>query len=311
MEHDDAATLPPPRIPGLAPLRLLGVGGRSAVWLVQCTAAAARTITWVGDGPPQKLALKLPLSRARSAPSLRSAQQELEAMLPLVHDHLVRPWGVLSTSQGSTGILLQPYTAGSLGQLLHSAGPLSSNELVTALTPVAQALEHLHTQGAAHGDVSAANILLTPEGEPALGDLGDSAVLGTGARGGTPEQDVMALAGVAWEALTGSQPPATALRAPLQSLLPGVPTELAELLESALGSVPGELPLAGEFAAELYACAEPEPLSLLPTIDDHAVMEMPTIMPGAGPAHTSKLPFSKRLFRVWRKRPASAPSTIR
>lgn len=318
MEQYDAAPPPPPRIPGLSTLRLLGVGGRSAVWLVQCTAAAIRSITWVGAGAPRRLALKVPLQAPRGAPSLRSAQQELEAMLPLVHPHLVRPWGVLSTAEGSPGLLLQPYTAGSLAQLLRSVDRLSLGQMVTALTPVAQALEHLHTRGAAHGDLSAANILLDPAGRPALGDLGDAAVLGMPNRWGSPEQDVAALAAVGWAVLTGREPGPAAARAPLQSLLPESPDPLAELLEEALSPLPGCRPLAGEFAAELYACAEPEPLDLLPAVDDAALAELPTTM--AAPAQADRnrpgwhIPGTRQLRnavkRLWRPARKQTPTVL-
>lgn len=267
------------KIPGLQPLRLLGVGGRSSVWLVRRTAAAEHTISWVGPEAPAILALKRPLDASRSAPSLRAAAQELQAMLPLAHEHLVRPWGVTRIQCGTTGLLMDPYTAGSLAQLLHATGTLSLGETVTALTPVAQALSHLHARGAAHGDVSAANILLTPEGRPALADLGDSVLLGMHSRDGNPAQDVAALAAVAWQCLTGRQPEDSRLRVPLQTLRPEIPEPTVQLLESALSPRSAERPTAVEFAAELFDAAEPEPLNLLRHIDDDALTEMPTCLP--------------------------------
>ncbi|GFZ80422.1 protein kinase domain-containing protein [Nesterenkonia alkaliphila] len=312
MEHYDAAPPPPPRIPGLSTLRLLGVGGRSAVWLVQCTAAAERTITWVGAGAPRRLALKIPLQAPRGAASLRSAQGELEAMLPLIHPHLVRPWGVLATAEGRTGLLLEPYTAGSLAQLLSSVGRLSPGQAVTALTPVAQALEHLHSRGAAHGDLSCANILLSPEGRPALGDLGDAAVLGMPNRWGSPEQDIADLAAVGWAALTGHEPGPSAARAPLQSLLPRAPEPLAALLEEALSPLSGCRPLAGEFAVELYACAAPEPLDLLPAIDDAALAEVPTRMASISQAGHSRRGWGLRnaVKRLWGPARKRTPTVV-
>lgn len=307
-----------PKVPGFEPLRLLGVGGRSVVWLVRRTAAAEHTVSWVGQGAPSTLALKLPLDTARSTPALRCSREELRAMLPLAHEHLVRPWGVLRTPGSAAGLVLQPYTAGSLAQLLRATDSLSMGETVTALTPIAQAVSHVHTCGAAHGDISAANILLTPEGRPALADLGDAVLLGMETSFGSPQQDVTALAQVAWLCLTGRAPEHSSWRVPLQSLRPEIPDHMVELLEAALSPQAAEQPSAGEFASELYFSAEPEPLNLLRHIDDAALTEMPTRLPDTpkpgprgwwtrlrhrvrsvySPSWASKLPSSSRDFSV-------------
>ncbi|MGO1193119.1 MAG: protein kinase domain-containing protein [Nesterenkonia sp.] len=334
-----AGALAPPQVPGLTVLRLLGVGGRAAVWLVRpgptADPRADSGVVWVSGGaevPPQ-LALKVPLERPRTVMSLRSGREELEAMIPLSHNHVVRPWGLIRTS-GVPGVLMDAYPAGSLAQLLRSLPPLDLGAVVTALTPVGSALEHLHRLGACHGDVSAANILLSYEGRPVLSDLGDAALLGMESAHGSSDDDVAALAAVAWELLTGQRPDQGPHRAPLGALQPDLPLALAQLLEDCLGAPPGQRPSAEEFAVELYGCAEPTPLRLAAHVDDDALAELPTQLPQnqepgpskwAGllrrlgfrsrdaqrPSWASKLPSSKRAFRVWRKRPASAPSTIR
>lgn len=327
----------PPKIPGLSVVRLLGVGAQAAVWLVRPAVSRRRrtdaAVVWVtgGEQVPAQLAWKVPLARPRGVTSLGSCRQELEAMLPLRHEHLVRAWGI-TRSGGTPGVLLDAYAAGSLAQLLRSAGRLDPGELVTALTPVASALQHLHHQGANHGDVSAANILLSVDGRPALADLGEAALLGTESRHGSTAADVAGLACVAWEALTGRQPDPGLRRAPLGALRPDVPLGLVTLLEEAMSTAAAERPTAEEFAAELYACAAPAALQLADHVDDEALAELPTQLPErrepgpprwtglfrrirAGkaqrPSWASKLPSSRRAFRVWRKRPASAPSTIR
>lgn len=290
----------PPRVAGMVTERLLGIGGRSAVWLVQCRLPSASAIIWAGPNPPDRLALKVPLSTGRSSPPLRSAQRELEAMLPLVHEFMVRPWGLVTTAENQTALLLEACTAGSLGQLRRSAGPLSPGQCVTALTPVAQALAHLHERGAAHGDVTAANILLTPEGRPALGDLGDAVLLGMDAAYGTAEDDVRALGSVAWGCLTGREPEPAPRRVPLQSLVPGAGDELTELLEASLSPHPAERPLAGEFAAELYSAVRADPLDLLPAVDDATLAELPTVLPGSGTGRNGER-FAGRVADLWHR----------
>lgn len=328
-----------PQVPGLAVQRLLGIGGRAAVWLVRPRPDAQPRlnsgVAWVCAGAhvPQQLALKVPLERPRTVLSLRSGREELEAMLPLNHEHLVRAWG-LTQSSGVPGVLMDAYPAGSLAQLLRSSHRLSLGAVVTALTPVASALDHLHRLGACHGDVSTANILLSYEGRPALADLGETTLLGMGATYGSFDDDVAGLAAAAWELLTGQRPDRGPHRAPLGALQPQLPMALVELLEDSLAAPSGQRPSAEEFAVELFGCADPTPLRLAAHVDDEALAELPTQLPahqepgpskwtgllrrlGLRPAWTqrpswaSKFPSSKRAFRVWRNRPASAPSTIR
>lgn len=201
-------------------------------------------------------------------------------MVPLLHEHIVRPWGIMQTP-GGTAVLLTPYTAGSLSQLLRSCGVLTAGQTVTALTPIALALEHLHRRGAAHGDVTAANVLLAPDGRPALSDLGDTVLLGMAAPAGSPAGDVQALARVAWQCLTGRLPEEPRNRPPLGAICPETTETLAELLEEALSPLAEDRPTAGELASELYACASAEPLELLPHVDDEALAEVPTRLPAS------------------------------
>ena len=327
----------PPEVPGLQVMRLLGVGGRSAVWLVRPLAqhGSQDTVTWVAEGSriPQQLALKVPLEQPRTVMSLHSGRQELETMLPLHHDHLVRAWGI-TRSRGVPGVLMDAYPAGSLAQLLRASGRLAPGAVVTALTPVASAVEHLHRLGARHGDVTVANILLSYEGRPALADLGEATLLGMGSPHGSAEDDVADLAAAAWELLTGRGPDPGPHRAPLGALRPDLPPAAVKLLEDCLGAAPEQRPSAEEFAVELYGCAEPTPLQLASHVDDAALAELPTQLPTRRepgpskwarllvrlglrsgkpqrPSWASKFPSSRRAFSVWRKRPASAPSTMR
>lgn len=273
----------PPRVEGLQNIRLLGIGGRCAVWQVRRLDSGASGCIWVsgGDAVPEVLALKVPLEAPRSVPAAHSLRAELDAMLPLAHPHVVRAWGMaLDAGAGRRGLLLDAAAAGSLGQLVRQSGPLSPAQLVTALSPIAEACAHLHGQGAAHGDVSAANVLLTPEGRPVLADLGDAHLLGMGDRDAGDAADVRALGRTAWELIAAEEPGHGRRRTPLGVICPEVPTGLAELLEQCLEASPGELPSAWEFAAELYASAEPEPLSLSAQVDDEVLAEVPTVLPG-------------------------------
>ncbi|MGJ9371662.1 protein kinase domain-containing protein [Nesterenkonia sp. CF4.4] len=309
----------PPSAPGITVERLLGAGGNALVWLVWWDSPEEPDWQLVDGCPPAAFALKVPRAqragqdvgetggRALRRPLLETAAAELQALDMLRHEHLVRAYGALETSQG-LGLMLEPYNAGSLGQLLRSVGRLSLGEVVTVLTPIATALGALHQGGVAHGDVSPGNILLAADGKPALGDLADAAILGTArsetgtpgfaaperelegrlplradsatrreARAGlAPEADVFSLGAVAWFALTGLLPARSRQRAPLPSLRPELPETIALLLESALQEDPALRPSAQHFAVELFRCAAPTALDLAPHVHEEVVPELPT-----------------------------------
>lgn len=298
-----------PSVPGFAVRRLLGVGGGSAVWLLRTLGGASEHGELHGE-----VALKLPHAGAGASADIRA---ELRAMEPLRHEHIVRTYGAVETSRG-LGLLLEPYTAGPLSAVVRAEGGLTPGGLVTAATPVAQALAHLHGQGAAHGDVSPGNVLLSPEGRPALADLGDSQLLGmpSSARGTegflaperedllhrrsqagapdrleaqlAPEADVYSLAAVCWFVLTAQAPAGERDRPPLSTLCPEAPSELVALLEEGLSALPEDRPTAAEFAHGLYRCAAAEPLDLSGHVDDEVLPELPTRLP-------------ERRARTWRR----------
>ncbi len=295
-----------PAVPGFAVQRLLGVGGGSAVWLMRVQRRTGRFAQL-----PEEVALKVPHQRQPGSAALADIRAELRAMEPLRHDHIVRTYGAVETSQGA-GLLLEAYGGGPLSGVIRAEGGLSPGQLVTAAMPVAQALAHLHAQGAVHGDVSPGNILLAPDGRPALADLGEAQLLGMprtargtagflapehedlihGAGQEDPrrleaqlaaEADVYSLGAVCWFALTGEPPAPGRERAPLSTGCPEVPPRLTALLEEALSALPEDRPTAAEFAHGLYGAARPEPLDLSAHVDDEVLPELPTRLPESRP----------------------------
>lgn len=297
----------PPQAPGITVERLLGAEADALVWLVWWDSPAEPDWQLVDGCPPAAFALKVPRAPVADPIPLRSAIAELQALDMLRHEHLVRAYGVLETSRG-LGLMLEPYSAGALGDLLLSVGTLDLGEVVTVLTPIATALGALHRGGVAHGKVTPGNILLAADGKPALGDLADAAVLGTPrtlaapagftaperdlearlppeadaaarreARAGlAPAADVYALGAVAWFALTHSVPAVGRRRAPLRSLRPELPASISRLLEAALDTEPARRPSAEDFAVELFRCAAPTALDLTPYVHEEVVPELPS-----------------------------------
>lgn len=313
----------PPRAEGLRVIRLLGVGASSSVWLARVIGDGPR---WAGEAPgADTVAIKVAHrtdvasegepdadgGRTRGPADRRQLDAELQAMRRVRHGHLVTAYGWTETSCGP-GLLLEPFTAGSLARILAARGTLSLGETVTVLGPVAQAVAHLHRGGVAHGDVSPGNVLLAPDGRPALADLGEAQLLGAtrgtaltagfaaperlqaarDTRGETatraweaslaPECDVYSLAAVAWYVLTGAPPGPARSRPPLGTLVPEAPARLIQLLEDALTSAPEARPSAAEFAAGLHRSAPAQGLDLAAHVDDDVLPELPTVRPGAG-----------------------------
>ena len=166
--------------------RLLGTGNTSTVWLAGLEGTAQPEWNLVAADPPGRFALKVPRDTAQRTRAVKAAVAELEVLESIRHPHLVRAYGVLDTSHG-LGLMLEAFNVGSVGALLRRTGKISLGQVVTLITPISTALAHLHARDIIHGDVSPGNILLAPDGRPALSDLADSTALGTRhGVGGTP-----------------------------------------------------------------------------------------------------------------------------
>lgn len=143
-----------------------------------------------------------------------------------------------------------------LAVVLGARGRLRRDEAAQLLADLGSALAHLHEQGLVHGDVSAANTVITPQGHAVLIDLlADAQEQGTpGAaaperlRGEAPSAaaDVYALAAVVEQAVAASHTAAGAL----------------PLLADALSRDPGSRPTARELAERAERLAAPVPISL-------------------------------------------------
>jgi eukaryotic-like serine/threonine-protein kinase len=271
-----------PLVPGFTVVRLLGRGGSAAVWLV------ADNIT------AEEFALKV---LAADAAVCHELQREVAFLGRYRHDHLIRVHRMLETDQGP-GLLMDVAPGDSLARLISARGPLPVGEVITLLTPIAQALEYLHSQGVTHADVAPGNVLFTAQGKPLLSDLGTGRIVGEvrGSRPGTPgfidpagdlsaeeeagrqhpEADVFALGALGWFALTGRVPAATQQRPPLSVLVPDVPGELMALIESALQEDRSARPSAAEFAYAVFRTGQAAPLDLVAAVHPAVLPELVT-----------------------------------
>ncbi len=112
------------------------------------------------------------LPRDKSTPeAIANFTREIQALSSLNHPKLVR--AVDAGNDGNVNFLVTEYVPGSdLRKLVRRAGPLSMEAAANIISQVAEGLHHAHQQGIVHRDVKPGNVLVTPEGDAKLSDLG-------------------------------------------------------------------------------------------------------------------------------------------
>ena len=305
MEDYEGADVVAPAVPGYDVGRCLGRGGSAIVWLVR------------EQSTGREYALKAFRADDDSGREDTEAavRREVRILSALEHEHLVRARAVLRLRAGvrrgsavpdgdgageggdgspgaGLGLIMDYAAGGSLAELMAGRGKLGPGETVTVLTPIAQALAYLHSQGFTHGDVSPGNVLFTAHGKPLLADLGvarmvadaravteagtegfrDPAPVDAVRAGVQPERDVYSLAALGWFCLTGRAPEPGAQRPPLPLLVPDVPAALTAALEAGLHEDRRLRPAAAELAAAVQRSAPAAPVDL-------SVSVHPTVIP--------------------------------
>ncbi len=247
----------------------------------------------VHDGEPlgggMRAAIKFPVPvGGESAEEVAERfHREREALVRLDHPHVVR----MIAADADAGWLALAYVdGGRLSDRLRN-GPVPPDLVVPWLVQICRAADHVHAAGLVHRDIKPGNVLISGTGTDehlTLIDFGlatsvrsrpggtrDELVLGS-PHGMAPEQirgdridgrsDIYAIGCLAWRALAGRWPfhgqnPAATMamqvRAPaprIDSVVPGVPKELADIIERTMAKDP-----AARFvsASELAKALEP------------------------------------------------------
>jgi serine/threonine protein kinase len=251
--------------------------------------AGASAVVWSGTDPTgRRVAVKVP-RRGRGALDADESLVEQQVLLAVQHDHLVPLRSVVPLADGREALVFDLVTGAQLGGMVRSRGHLRAGEVVTVLTPICEAVAHLHAAGGVHSDISPSNVMVTPEGRPVLLDLGAVRVAGAvpGAVHGTtgfvaPEVrlgsepgdagDVYALGAVAWFCLTGNGAPDTMMRLDLETVVSHVGPELAPVVAAAIDPEPERRPGAAELARLFYDAVTPEPVEVVVDVDPAAAL---------------------------------------
>jgi hypothetical protein len=102
---------------------------------------------------------------------LKRFEQEYAVAKAIDHPNIVKALDF--GREGETRFLVMEFVQGeSLGQKLERDGKMSEQEAIRIISLVAEGLQRAHSQGLIHRDVKPDNILLTPDGQVKLTDLG-------------------------------------------------------------------------------------------------------------------------------------------
>lgn len=120
----------------------------------------------------QLVAIKVMRERSRLNPvMLKRFELEFRAASSVVHPNLVR--AVDFGDQDGVPYLVMEFVEGlTLSRMVERDGPLPEPEAVRLVSLVAQGLRRAHKKGIVHRDVKPDNIIVTPDGQARLTDMG-------------------------------------------------------------------------------------------------------------------------------------------
>ena len=183
--------------------------------------------------------------------------RRLAALRELRHRGIVRVRALLPLGGGRLAVVTDLIDGADLAVVLGARGSLESGESAALLDGVGSALAALHDEGLVHGDVSAANVMITSSGAPVLIDLlGGIMEMGTqgtaaperlAGAAATPASDVYSLAALVMEC---------------QGPDPESREETAFLLADALQEDARMRPAARDLAARAPQLGRPEDIEL-------------------------------------------------
>ncbi len=246
--------------------------------------------------------------------------REARAAARLAHPNIVTIHDVGQESENYYFVMAY-LTGQDLEQYIHQHSPLTSEEILSVLSQVADALDYAHRGGWVHRDIKPANIFVGWDGHVTLTDFGiarakqDARLTATGTVIGTPQyiapeqvrnlpagpqSDLYSLGVVAYQMLSGQVPfdadSTVALLykivheppAPIRATRPDLNEAVEQVLAKMLAKEPGDrYPTAIAFAQALRLALQ-EGTGVATTVADASatIPEIPALSPDASAIHT-------------------------
>ncbi|MCP4287527.1 MAG: protein kinase [Gammaproteobacteria bacterium] len=226
-------------------------------------------------------------SQAGNPAFAQQFQQDMEFIAGLEHPNLL---SILDYGQHNEWLYLvtRHVESGTLQDRLSQGYPqYNVQQAQQFIQPVADALDHLHSRGAVHGNLKPVNILIDPQGQPLVTDFGYTQGIDVGpqenaylspeqTQGGTVDRrtDVYALGVLLYHMLTGETPaPGMAPNPRLKR--PDLPVAVEQIILTAMAQYPDQrYASARDFSNALEAVVRPQPVPV-PVAPPPAVQAAP------------------------------------
>ncbi len=156
----DGQVSPGDRLGQFALLEFVGGGGMGRVFRA-------------GDTQLDRMvALKvLPPDQASDPDAVQRFQNEAQSVARLDHDNIVRAY-CLGEDRGLNYIAFEFVEGANVRLLVEQRGPLPLGEVVSYTLQIAEALAHAESRAVVHRDIKPSNVLVTPDGQVKLIDMG-------------------------------------------------------------------------------------------------------------------------------------------
>lgn len=239
-------------LPDVTPRYRLESGAHHSTWIVDCGYQSAAHLELQAG----------PYTLTQITGDAEASAKSAERLCSLTPHPAVLRVDAVTSSQDSYHIWYEPAEAGTLADYCRAKGKLPLGQVTTVARALTQALTYLHEQGFAYSELTARHCVFTVRGELKLlaPDI-DTRPLASAVQKSRQAEDIAACAALLWLCLTGEEPKAMRLRAPLNLAVPQASEALAQTLEDAIDSR-AQQPQLADLLAPIELAADPEPLEL-------------------------------------------------
>ena len=251
LENDQALPIPG-NLPDVTPRYRLESGAHHSTWIVDCGYQSAAHLELQAG----------PYTLTQITGDAEASAKSAERLCSLTPHPAVLRVDAVTSSQDSYHIWYEAAEAGTLADYCRAKGKLPLGQVTTVARALTQALGYLHEQGFAYSALAARHCVFTVRGELKLlaPDI-DTRSLASAVQKSRQAGDIAACAALLWLCLTGEEPKAMRLRAPLNLAVPQASDALAQTLEDAIDSR-AQQPQLTDLLALIELAADPEPLEL-------------------------------------------------